>query len=581
MRALELKLDELAGLCEGLDLPAYWVDRYGFIQWATSAALQRLGWPEGLWQGRRISEMMPQSRIFEVLAGGQSLRCRELTYIGETIQISYQPCWRDGELLGVWAVIEQQEKSCLELEEEEIGASRLLIQMYETLLGDLLLGLAVVDSNGVIITVNKYWEKLFGVNLAEIQGMPLKTLFPESHMGQVLATGQPRIGETWTRDDEVYFLSELPLRCGELIIGGLVKLVPVENVETRDLVARYQLLERKLLFYQSELSALKHEEDPFVAIIGENPHMVKVKNMARKVARGDATVLILGESGTGKEVLAQAIHRASPRADQPFISINCAAIPENLLEAELFGYEEGAFTGAVKGGKAGKFELAHGGTIFLDEIGDMPLAMQAKILRALQERQIVRVGGYKPIPVDVRLIAATNRDLVAMMQAGEFRSDLYYRLSVITLQLPPLRERRDDIPALVKMLIEKFNKKYLTSVEGYDKELERFLLSYSWPGNVRQLENVLEYAFNMLEPGQKLLTLQDLPEQVTGGGPLGENDLRLETVVARAERKAILQALQATRGNRMEAARLLGIQRSAFYQKLKKYGLSGKEEDHD
>lgn len=313
------------------------------------------------------------------------------------------------------------------------------------------------------------------------------------------------------------------------------------------------------------------------SIIGNSERMTWLKAISAKAAKGSSTVLIQGESGTGKEVFAQAIHSAGSRCHGPFIKINCAALPENLLESELFGYDDGAFSGARKGGKPGKFELASGGTIFLDEIGDMSLSMQAKLLRVLQEKEIDRIGGTKTVKVDVRVIVATNRDLEDMVEKGVFRKDLYYRINIVTLLIPPLRERKEDILLLSKALLDKINSRVQHSVQGIMPDALKLLVEYDWPGNVRELENVLERAVNLLDdevhimpehlpPAFKKMRLFKEKE------PL-DNARQLAGIVAETEKQAIYRALETAGGNRSKAAQILGIQRSAFYQKLQKHGI--------
>ncbi len=317
--------------------------------------------------------------------------------------------------------------------------------------------------------------------------------------------------------------------------------------------------------------------------MGRSEALETVKRLARKAARTPSTVLITGESGTGKELLARAIHAASPFAEGPFVSVNCAAIPENLLEAELFGYEEGAFTGARKGGKPGKIELADGGTLFLDEIGDMPLAMQAKLLRVLEERRVERVGGVTSRPVRVRVIAATNRSLEEMVRKGAFRADLYYRLNIIRLHLPPLRERRTDIPLLLSHHLERVVRRYRLPAKSFTKEAVSILLAYHWPGNVRELVNTVEALVNLVDGPD--IRPEDLPPHIRSaaktpdgqGAEEAQEELSLVREVKRAaeerERERILAALSQAGGNKAKAARLLGIHRSTLYEKLRKYGL--------
>ncbi len=309
----------------------------------------------------------------------------------------------------------------------------------------------------------------------------------------------------------------------------------------------------------------------FNSIIGTSEAIRQVLDMAGRVAASDATVLITGESGTGKELLARGIHYNSRRAEGPFVAVNCAAIPENLIESELFGHVKGAFTGAVKD-KEGKFELADGGTLFLDEVGDLRIDLQAKILRALQEKQIDRVGGTASAAVDVRVVAATNKNIERAVQEGAFREDLYYRLSVITLHMPPLRERKEDIPLLVGHFLRKFNP---SSAVAIDAEARRAMERYGWPGNVRELENALERA-SVLRRGDRIM-LADLPGKIgqeKQGAEgillnLPEGGISLEDL----ERDLIIKALEKHKGNQTRAAEYLGITRPTLIYRMEKYGL--------
>ncbi len=331
---------------------------------------------------------------------------------------------------------------------------------------------------------------------------------------------------------------------------------------------------------QREIKRLKEKLDkispPEVSeIVAESPKMKEILVLAKKVAESEATVLILGESGTGKEVLGSLIHHLSARKEQPFLKLNCAAIPEGLLESELFGHERGAFTGADKG-KLGLFEIAHQGTIFLDEIGDLSPPLQAKLLRVLQEGTFRRVGGVKEIKVDVRVIAATNRDLEQMVKEGSFREDLYWRLNVVTIKLPPLRERREDIIPLARFFLDKFNKKHGKRIKGFSKEALEALLSYHFPGNVRELENIVERAVILAE--EEMIMREDLPPFFKGESVLGElsdllGSLPLPEAVALLEKRRIKEAMQKAGGVKARAAELLGISERVLRYKLEKYGL--------
>jgi len=309
---------------------------------------------------------------------------------------------------------------------------------------------------------------------------------------------------------------------------------------------------------------------PLEGVIGASPQLLKVCQTVEKIAPSDITTLLLGASGTGKELFAQALHALSPRSKEKMVAINCAAIPDNLLESELFGYEKGAFTGAAKQ-TPGKIELANGGTLFLDEIGDLPFELQAKLLRFLQERVIERVGGRKEIPVDVRIVCATHQNLSQHISEGRFREDLYYRISEITIDIPPLKDRDGDSLILAKAFLDRFNREYSKAIRGFDKEALSAIESYSWPGNVREIESKLKRAVIMSE-GKKI-TLEDL--QLTP--PSKEAPpLNLKQVREDAERKAIQRALNHTDNNVSETAKALGITRPTLYNLFEKYGLSAK-----
>lgn len=343
----------------------------------------------------------------------------------------------------------------------------------------------------------------------------------------------------------------------------------------------HAVIQKALATEQRNAQRLQDEgPDTFGQIVGTTSAMRDIFRLVEKVAPSPTTVLISGESGTGKELVARALHERSDRKDGAFIQINCGAIPENLFESELFGYERGAFTGAV-GSKPGRFELASGGTLFLDEVGELPRDMQVKILRALQERRIDRVGGLRPIDVDVRVVAATNVDLYEAVREGRFREDLFYRLNVVPIHLPPLRERIDDIPLLVEHFLRRFNERLGKSVRRVDPEALAALLEYNWPGNIRELENLMERSVLLAEGDT--IGLADLPGLRRGGQTAGVavveelEELGLKEYVrvhtAKLERARIQRVLESEDGNVTRAARRLGISRKSLQTKMKEYGL--------
>ncbi|MBR4015317.1 MAG: sigma 54-interacting transcriptional regulator [Anaerotignum sp.] len=316
-----------------------------------------------------------------------------------------------------------------------------------------------------------------------------------------------------------------------------------------------------------------HDAGKSWSFVGKSPKMQEAIRIGKKVAKSNSTVFLRGESGTGKEIMAKMIHALSDRHDKLMISINCAAIPENLVESELFGYEEGAFTGAKKHGSIGKFELAHGSTIFLDEIGDMPLHVQTKLLRVLQENKVERIGGNKPIPIDIRVICATNKNIEQMVEEGTFREDLYYRLNIIPIELPPLRKRKEDLPALIDYYIAYYNQRLGKHMLGVSPEALQTLMSYDWPGNVREMKNIIEYLANIAE-GQRI-QLSDLPEHIVLRSEKGYEDWSLEEIMGEYEKRVLgsMISKDATLAEKNALAEALHISRATLYRKLKKYDL--------
>jgi two-component system, NtrC family, response regulator AtoC len=349
---------------------------------------------------------------------------------------------------------------------------------------------------------------------------------------------------------------------------------PFDTLDILSLIKRVvekQELLKEVLYLRSEIA----RDHRFENLVGRNARMQEIYDLVKRIGDNNATVLLNGESGTGKEVLARAIHQQSNRSQRPFIAVNCAAIPAELLESELFGHEKGAFTGAIAT-KVGKFELATGGTLFLDEIGHMRLDLQAKILRALQEREIERVGGTRTIKIDVRVLAATNRDLKKAIEDGSFREDLYYRLNVVPITLPDLKDRQEDIPLLANHFIQKFAPESNPAIHEISKDAMAILMSHTWPGNVRELENVIERAVTLgrgpaIEP-------RDLPPNLAGGTNPLERALAKEATLEDLEKDYIAMILRRTKGHQIRAASILGIDRRTLYRKIRRFSLKLGEE---
>jgi transcriptional regulator with PAS, ATPase and Fis domain len=362
-----------------------------------------------------------------------------------------------------------------------------------------------------------------------------------------------------------------PVYVGTEVVGG----ISIER-DITDMVKLNDKLASTTANLHNLEKATQNQQNlsPFNKIKGRSPVLKESINLANKVAKTDAAVLITGESGVGKELFAEGIHKAGNRSNKPFVAINCGAIPNALFESELFGYEQGAFTGAVKGGKKGKFDAAKGGTIFLDEVGEMPLELQVKLLRVLQEKHFYRVSGNNAIPTDVRIIAATNRDLEKMIEEGSFREDLYYRLNVISISIPPLRDRIEDIPELIQLFLKEFSIRYTMPIPEIDPEVMYTFLQHPWQGNIRQLRNIIERMI-ILASDNEVIKPHHLPKNfVKEHNPPSQNITfeKIKKLNGQGE-KEIQYALQKTYGNKAAAAKLLGISRATLYNKLKKYDL--------
>jgi transcriptional regulator with PAS, ATPase and Fis domain len=369
-------------------------------------------------------------------------------------------------------------------------------------------------------------------------------------------------------------VQRIPIKMNGKVIAvyGQVMFKDVRDVHT--LARKLNVLESKVELYEKELENLRSSKYTINHIVGKSERVVELKNLALKAAKTNSPVLLIGESGTGKELFAHAIHHASDRKPFPFIRLNCAAIPKDLLEAELFGYEPGAFTGAGSKAKPGKFELAHRGTIFLDEISDLPIEMQPKLLRVLEEKEMERLGGTRPMKFDFRLIAATHDNLESFIEQGKFRKDLYYRLNVIPIQIPPLRERKEDIPPIAKHLIEILNKDLGTGVPKVSAEVLTIFEQYDWPGNIRELANILERAIYAVD--SDTIEVRHLPFflQRMGQGSVKTQPSHLRRLREDMEKEALLHAIRVSNDNKNKAARLLGIHRTALYKKMKKLHIS-------
>ena len=445
------------------------------------------------------------------------------------------------------------------------------IAILETIIDNDCDAIIIVDKNALITMISKSYCDFMGITEENALGKHVTDIIENTRMHIVLQTGEAENAQLQSINGSYMVASRIPIiKNGEII--GVIGKVLFRNVkELNNLYSKIKNMKKELETYKVQLKELNTATYSFDDIIGSSDAISTAKSIACKAAQTHSNVLILGESGTGKELFAHAIHLASDRLYAPFVKVNCGAIPSALLESELFGYEGGAFTGAKKEGKIGKFELADGGTIFLDEIGDMPLHMQVKLLRAIQEKEVEKIGSIGSKKIDIRIIAATNKNLEKSMHDGSFRQDLYYRLNVVTIHIPALRERSDDISLIANYLINKISKDLNKKVIGISKEAEHYLENHPWEGNIRELENVLERAINVIADSN-IISPVDLPDEITGRiEPKVIKSLE-ETIMA-SEKQAIMDALQAADGNKTKAAKSLEIGRTSLYEKIQKYNI--------
>lgn len=450
---------------------------------------------------------------------------------------------------------------------------REMLELYRNIFNHIFNWVVVVDPEGRVILLNKAYCDFLGVNQQEAIGKHVTEVIENTRMHIVVKTKKEEIGEFQKIKGNIMVANRIPIFKNGKLIGAVGTVVFKDLVEMESYVHRVQDMEKELSFYREELKKVTTGytlED----IIGDSPAIEYVKEMVRKVANTKSNVLLEGESGTGKELVAQSIHHLSPRGEAPLIKVNCAAIPEELLESELFGYEHGAFTGSKKGGKLGKLEMAHNSTLLLDEIGDMPMNMQVKLLRAIQEKEIERVGGVRSKKLDFRIIASSNRNLKEMVAKQQFREDLYYRLNVVKITLPPLRERTGDIEIIARYLIKKLSKELNFGITEITPKALWVLKNYNWPGNIRELSNVIERGLNLMDREGRI-DVEHLPLYLRESAPVpvSGKSLNLKERIGKLERETISQALEKTRQNKLEAAKILGISRTSLYKKMEEHNL--------
>lgn len=434
-------------------------------------------------------------------------------------------------------------------------------------------GAIMIDRTGKVVLFSEKYADLAGLNKDDVLGSQIIEYFPASRMLEVVFSGKPIHADLWEVNGVTTFVSRIPLIRNEQIVGACGVIVfPYVN-EAKDFFQRINNLDLELQYYKNQVRKLSGARYTFDAIIGLHPAITEAKIYAQQVASNRANVFLVGETGTGKELFAHAIHQESPRRERPFVRVNCGGIPENLVEFELFGYGDGAFTSVRRGSRPGKFEIANGGTIFLDEINQLPYHVQAKLFKLLSDGEIERVGGTELHLIDTRFISATNVDLGMAVQNNIFREDLYHRLNVNVIRIPALRERRSDIPLLCDYFLNRCNEELGLHISGLDADVLQIFNSYDWPGNVQELKNSVEYMCIKARRGP--LKASNLPRAIlqASGELLFRTDLSLESQMNAAERELLLKALECVHWNRSKAADLLQIHRTSLYAKMKKHGL--------
>lgn len=555
------------------------IDRTGKINLLNRAAEKFLGLKSKAVQGRDIMQIFPNSGLMEILETGCSRPVQKIELNKRTFISNRTPIKKRGRIIGAVAVL--QDISELESISRELEIVKELNRELDAIINSSYDGLYLTNGQGITLKVNEAFENLTGVDSRELLGRNVEDLVKErgivseSVSALVLKYKKPMTIMQKTITGRLALTTGTPVFDRK---GHIFRVVSNVREITELMLLKQQLEQAQGLsrHYESELRALQMQYSGSEKFIAISRKMKDLLDTVIRLAQVDSTVLITGESGTGKELIAETIHNHSMRKSQPFIKINCGAISHNLLETELFGYDDGAFTGAKKGGKAGYFELAKGGTLLLDEVSELPYNLQVNLLRVLQSKELIRVGGEKTIPVDVRIIAATNRDILGMVERNEFRQDLYYRLNVVPVEVPPLRERKEEIPLLAAHFVQLYNKKYKLEKELSTRVID-VLMEYDWPGNVRELENIIERLVVTI-PGN-IISREDLPLHLQNNTLEKQPRISVAGIMPLREavevvEKQILERAYNRYKTTREVARQMEVDPSTVLRKAAKYGLS-------
>ncbi|MBW4828382.1 MAG: sigma 54-interacting transcriptional regulator [Clostridiaceae bacterium] len=561
----EFLYNMINSLCVGLLM----VDKNGTINYLNEGALKILDLDRECALDKRVGKVIPNLKIGNFLKTNKRSKTHTLKYKSMEIIAIEKPIINNGFVEGAFLIFQKLDsyKEFIRQFDDEMEAAFLLKTIMETT-ND---AIVYVNKEGYIEMISKPYANFLQVNREEVIGKHVRDVIENTRMDVVIKTGVSEIAEIQKINGNKMIATRIPVFVKGNVVGAVGRVLFRDINELNALYMKISKIEKELNLYKDEFKKVNSAKYSLDSIISQSKSMYKIKELTKRAAKTNSNVLILGESGTGKELFAHAIHSISRRANAPFIKVNCGAIPYELLESELFGYEEGSFTGAKKGGKIGKFKAADGGTIFLDEIGDLPMNMQVKLLRVLQDKEIEKIGSNSSEKVDIRIITATNRNLEEMVSEGKFRLDLYYRLNVLTIKVPPLRERKDDIPILSEYLVQKMSRRENIRVDKISDSTLEYLKRYNWPGNVRELENILERAINFLDE-ETVIKPEHLPSKITG--IMRKKKVKsLKLTLEEVERQAIIDSLIFSNGNKTKAANILDISRTSLYEKIDKYNI--------
>ena len=561
----ELLYNMVNSLCVGLLI----INKNGIIDYLNEGALKILDLNRESALDKKVDKVIPNLKISNFLKTNKKSKTHTLKYKSMEIIAIEKPIINNGFVEGTFLIFQKLDsyKEFIRQFDDEMEAAFLLKTIMETT-ND---AIVYVNKEGYIEMISKPYADFLQVKREEVIGKHVRDVIENTRMDVVIKTGVSEIAEVQEINGNKMIATRIPVFVKGNVVGAVGRVLFRDINELNALYMKISKIEKELNLYKDEFKKVNSAKYSLDSIISESKSMHKIKELTKRTAKTNSNVLILGESGTGKELFAHAIHSISRRANAPFIKVNCGAIPYELLESELFGYEEGSFTGAKKGGKIGKFKAADGGTIFLDEIGDLPMNMQVKLLRVLQDKEIEKIGSNSSEKVDIRIITATNRDLEEMVSEGKFRLDLYYRLNVLTIKVPPLRERKDDIPILSEYLIQKISRRENIRVDRISDSALEYLKRYNWLGNVRELENILERSINFLDE-ETVIKPEHLPSKITG--IMRKKKVRsLKLTLEEVERQAIIDSLIFSNGNKTKAASILDISRTSLYEKIDKYNI--------